>query len=109
MLSPARTGEEKPGGTSVFHTTFLAGPNSTGRFRFPETPAEFGPRNCSQSSAQRGVMPSRTIAKGISLFIRPRIKTIQEIWVRGTWGRAAFAVGTFRGPDRCSNLPEKPA
>jgi hypothetical protein len=45
------TGEEWPGGSAVFQTTFLLGPNSSGRPVVAETPVPFGPRNCDQSSA----------------------------------------------------------
>src|SRR5260370_34269558 len=80
MRSPTRTGEECPGGRTVFQTTFLLGPNSTGRFRLSDTPAEFGPRNCGQSSALNSVgKPRRAAANGRNLIMRPRIQTIQEI------------------------------
>ena len=42
--SPARTGEESPGGMGVFHTR-LAGPISTGGLEFSATPEPPGPRN----------------------------------------------------------------
>ena len=45
------TGDECPGGSVVFHTTFLSGPNSVGNPEVVETPVPLGPRNCAQSSA----------------------------------------------------------
>src|SRR5882724_624857 len=84
MRSPTRTGEECPGGRSVFQITFLLGPNSTGRLRLSDTPAALGPRNCGQSSAQkRAGRASKAKATGRSLIIKPQTKTIQEIPARG--------------------------
>src|SRR5262245_29810055 len=51
MRSRVSTGDEWPGGSSVFQTTFLLGPNSVGNPVVAETPVPFGPRNCDQSSA----------------------------------------------------------
>src|SRR5215510_10248813 len=50
MRSLVSTGDECPAGSSVFQTTFLAGPNSVGRPLVSETPLPFGPRNCDHSS-----------------------------------------------------------
>src|SRR5436190_355336 len=84
MRSPTRTGEECPGGRSVFQITFFVGPNSTGRLRLLDTPAALGPRNCGQSSAQKRTgETSKAAATGRSLSIKPRTKTIQEIPARG--------------------------
>src|SRR5438094_433584 len=41
-------GEEKPAGSSLFQSKFVAGPNSAGGLSESETPAQFGPRNCGQ-------------------------------------------------------------
>ena len=51
MRSLVSTGDEWPGGSAVFQTTFLLGPNSSGSPVDAETPLPFGPRNCDQSSA----------------------------------------------------------
>src|ERR1022692_3360905 len=78
MWSPTRIGDECPGGRSVFQTTFLVGPNSTGRFLLAEMPELLGPRNCIQSSEwSRETAPARTIAIRM-VFIEPRIKTIAK-------------------------------
>src|SRR5215470_7808423 len=53
MRSRVNTGDECPGGNSVFQTTFLFGPNSCGRPVVEETPVPFGPRNWVQSSAAK--------------------------------------------------------
>jgi hypothetical protein len=45
------TGEEWPGGSGVFQTTFFSGPNTSGSPVDAVTPLPFGPRNCGQSSA----------------------------------------------------------
>ena len=51
---PAKTGDDLPAGTAVFHNTLLAGPNSMGgSARSPASPVESGPRNCLQSGAAR--------------------------------------------------------
>ena len=44
------TGDECPGGSGVFHFTWLSGPNSTGRLVALETPVPLGPRNRDQFS-----------------------------------------------------------
>src|SRR5579863_5301875 len=76
MRSPVSTGEECPGGRLVFQTTFLLGPNSTGRFFSLETPELLGPRNWVHSSAQnKGVTQKRAVVRR-RFFIGPRIKTI---------------------------------
>src|SRR5215510_5563633 len=56
MRVRASTGDEWPGGSEVFQTTFFSGPNSTGRFVAPETPVPLGPR-------KRGHSPSFAIAR----------------------------------------------
>jgi hypothetical protein len=58
MRSFVSTGEECPGGSAVFQTTFLAGPNSSGIPVEAETPDPFGPRNIGQSSARAVVEAS---------------------------------------------------
>src|ERR1700730_3428453 len=50
MRSRVSTGEEWPGGSSVFQITFLLGPNSWGSPVVADTPVPFVPRNCDQSS-----------------------------------------------------------
>jgi hypothetical protein len=50
IRSRVNTGDEWPGGSAVFQTTFFAGPNSTGNPVVAETPLPLGPRNCDQSS-----------------------------------------------------------
>ena len=44
------TGDEWPGGSGVFHFTWLSGPNSTGRFVAADTPVPLGPRKRAQFS-----------------------------------------------------------
>lgn len=51
MRLRVRTGDECPGGSGVFHTTFFSGPNSVGSPEVVETPVPLGPRNCAHSSA----------------------------------------------------------
>jgi hypothetical protein len=51
IFSPAIAGEELPGGSGVFHTTLLSGPNSIGRFVSSDVPDALGPRNWGQSAA----------------------------------------------------------
>src|SRR6185503_4830103 len=50
IRSCVNTGDEWPGGSGVFQTTFLFGPNSEGKPLVSETPVPFGPRNCDHSS-----------------------------------------------------------
>src|SRR4028118_1566110 len=57
--SRVSTGEEWPGGSGVFQTTFFAGPNTSGSPIETETPLPFGPRNCGQSSANAPVAANR--------------------------------------------------
>src|SRR5690348_11843761 len=52
IRSPPITGDECPNGTGVFQTTFLPGPNCTGRRVASPTPLPLGPRNCDQSAAK---------------------------------------------------------
>src|SRR6185295_15574724 len=61
MRLGASTGEECPGGSVVFHTTFFEGPNSVGSPEVAETPEPFGPRNCVQSSAAVDAIAAATI------------------------------------------------
>ena len=60
IASSPNTGEECPGGNSVFQTTFLSGPNSTGRPFSSETPPPFGPRKRSHSPAHRDAASRET-------------------------------------------------
>jgi len=46
----ARTGEECPGGTVAFQSTFFSGRNSTGKSLASETPDPLGPRKRGQSA-----------------------------------------------------------
>src|SRR5258707_3542688 len=48
MCAAVRTGDECPEGTVVFHTTFVAGPNSDGRADVSATPVPLGPRKRDQ-------------------------------------------------------------
>src|SRR5688572_26060949 len=54
ILSPAMDGDEWPGGSGVFQTTLVSGPNFSGRFASSLTPAALGPRNWGQSAAIAG-------------------------------------------------------
>src|SRR5258708_4035076 len=45
------TGDEWPGGSGVFQTTFFSAPNSLGRLVEVESPEPFGPRKRDQSSS----------------------------------------------------------
>src|SRR4051812_50221148 len=56
------TGDECPGGKSVFQITFLFGPNCTGNPVLSDTPVPFGPRNCDHSSASVGLKPNEAEA-----------------------------------------------
>ena len=60
MCELVKTGDEWPGGSGVFHFTWLCGPNSTGRFLAVETPVPLGPRNRAQFSAAVTVAASVT-------------------------------------------------
>ena len=66
------TGDECPGGSVVFQTTFLSGPNSVGNPEVVDTPVPLGPRNCDQSSeAEIGVAKeASSIAKSILIIFK---------------------------------------
>lgn len=80
-------GEECPGGNAVFQTTFVPGPNSTGKSGFPSAiPEEFGPRNWLQSAAETDIKartlrmnPTRAIPRSVTwlgLGTGPRVSCI---------------------------------
>src|ERR1041384_227887 len=73
IRSRERTGEECPGGSGVFQITFLSGPNSVGSPVLVDTPVPFGPRNCSQSSADA---PIETQVISITSIATIRIRLI---------------------------------
>src|SRR5688572_31156128 len=50
-LSPARMGDERPGGAGTFHLTFVSGPMLIGGLACSATPEPPGPRNCGHSNA----------------------------------------------------------
>src|SRR6266853_4168778 len=60
MRSPTTTGDECPGGNSIFHTAGTSGPIASGSADPSATPAAFGPRNCGQSAAARGRVEEKT-------------------------------------------------
>src|SRR3954464_12045806 len=62
------TGDECPGGKSVFQITFLFGPNCAGNPVLSDTPVPFGPRNCDHSSASVGVKPNE--AEAATMMVR---------------------------------------
>src|SRR5436190_24066651 len=53
---PLTMGEDRPKGTTAFQTTFLEGPNSTGRPLEESIPDPLGPRNRGQSAPERAAI-----------------------------------------------------
>ena len=67
MCFSVSTGEDFPVGSSVFQTTFFAGPNSSGRASAEPTPELFGPRNPGQFAA---VSVEAAIAKAATKLVQ---------------------------------------
>jgi hypothetical protein len=89
IRSRVSTGDEWPGGSAVFQTTFVLGPNSTGKPVDAETPLPFGPRNCDQSSAAALVNESvatssaQDMAKIVFFTFKVRAAFLVTILTRG--------------------------
>src|SRR5207248_756355 len=68
--SPHTQGEERPDGTSVLHSRFVFGPNSTGGLSASATPEEFGPRNWGQDgTAAPAIETASRVVKAKMVFI----------------------------------------
>src|SRR6188508_3304126 len=74
------TGDEWPGGSGVFHFTWLSGPNSTGRFVALDTPVPLGPRKRDQFSAACNPMPS----PATQMMVIPK-RTFGMSYILATW------------------------
>src|SRR2546426_126928 len=75
IKSPVITGDECPGGTAVFHTTFFSGPNSDGSRVASPTPLPLGPRNCIQS-AEKAFAANRAANRAANMAIARRIMSV---------------------------------
>ena len=91
MWELVSTGDECPGGSAVFHFTFLVGPNSTGTLVASETPRPFGPRKRVQFSAAVSV-----VAVSATAIIRAnrRLLSMAPILAKNPQDGVPFVTGT---------------
>src|SRR5436853_1984573 len=83
------TGDEWPGGSAVFQTTFLSLPNSVGRLVEVESPEPLGPRKRDQSSLAYPPMtkiaankkpPKYTLEYAMRLLLMKSLRKFCVIW-----------------------------
>src|SRR5215471_3696573 len=97
MRVRASTGDEWPGGSEVFQTAFLSGPNSTGRFVASETPVPLGPRKRGHSPSFAIARPTQNSAKMSAAMKRIGIIVLQCFLIffaevtRPSWTCSIFA------------------